>query len=187
MQPQTLTVDVSEYHPFRRFFARIFDCFIIAFAVLFCVMFPMRDFVFTVAEAQGPEGLQKLNMTLAIVLWVILLLYETILLSRWGTTLGKWMFGMKVYSTEASLHPGLRDSLCRTILVHVIGLGLGIPIVSEVLMIFWAITCKKLLPWEKISHTHLSYNPVKVWAIVLFCFFFLAMFPMLSWGVASLL
>jgi uncharacterized RDD family membrane protein YckC len=57
------------------------------------------------------------------------LFLESLLLSSWGTTPGKWLMGVKV-RTEAGEKLSFPAAAKRWLLVFVIGRGLGIPIVS---------------------------------------------------------
>lgn len=71
----------------------------------------------------------------SLVLYLIWLPAEAVLLSLFGTTPAKWMFGIKV------AHPGggllsFSESLNRSFLVFVQGVGLGIPFVALFTQLF---------------------------------------------------
>ena len=62
---------------------------------------------------------------------LLLLFIEPLFLHLWGTTPGKWVFGMRIYDPSRS-HIDYGDALARTASVITRGLGWGVPIVG-----FW--------------------------------------------------
>ena len=121
IEQSTTDVDQSRHflggrhHPWRRLFARMVDYYT---AVI--VSLPL---IFTTTKAvENP-------IVAYIVLYLVWLLAEALLLSLFGTTPAKWLFGIRVE------HPGgnllsFSEALNRSFLVFVQGLGFGIPFVS---------------------------------------------------------
>lgn len=103
-------------HPWKRYLARTTDLMLCN--VLWSVIWEL--------------GLKQAGFgTLASILdtimgLVLLLLLEPICLNRFGTTFGKWIFGISIYNQDGS-RLKWRDALTRTWLVIVRGMGLEIP------------------------------------------------------------
>ena len=133
IEQSTTDVDQSKHflggrhHPWRRLFARTVDTFT-AGPVLFLLLI----FAFSATMPVQAAGFAKAveNPIVAyIVLYLVWLLAEALLLSLFGTTPAKWLFGIRVE------HPGgnllsFSEALNRSFLVFVQGLGFGIPFVS---------------------------------------------------------
>ena len=116
IEPSTTDVDQSKHflggrhHPWRRLFARMVDI---------CTVGPV---LFLLLIVENP-------IVAYIVLHLVWLLAEALLLSLFGTTPAKWLFGIRVE------HPGgnllsFSEALNRSFLVFVQGLGFGIAFVS---------------------------------------------------------
>ena len=117
----------GEHHPWRRLFARTVD---ICTAGL--VLFMLLIFAFSATMPEQAAGFAKAieNPIIAsVVLYLIWLPAEALLLSLFGTTPAKWLFGIRV------AHPGgnllsFAAALNRSFLVFVQGVGFGIPFVA---------------------------------------------------------
>ena len=123
----------GEHHPWRRLFARTVD---ICTAGL--VLFMLLIFAFSATMPEQAAGFAKAieNPIIAsVVLYLIWLPAEALLLSLFGTTPAKWLFGIQV------AHPGgnllsLAAALNRSFLVFVQGVGFGIPFVALFTQLF---------------------------------------------------
>lgn len=138
-QHSTSSVDQSktflggQHHPWRRLFARTVDLGTAGFALFLLVIF-----AFGATMPQQAAGFAKAieNPIIAsVVLCLIWLPVETLLLSLFGATPAKWLFGIKVE------HPGgnllsFAEALKRSFLVFVQGLGGGIPLVALFTQLF---------------------------------------------------
>lgn len=138
-QQATSPVDQSkrflggQHHPWRRLFARTVD---ICTAGL--VLFFLLIFAFSVMMPEQAAGFVKAvanPIVASVVLYLIWLPAEAVLLSLFGTTPAKWLFGIKV------AHPGggllsFSESLNRSFLVFVQGVGFGIPFVALFTQLF---------------------------------------------------
>ena len=123
----------GQHHPWRRLFARTVD---ICTAGL--VLFMLLIFAFSATMPEQAAGFAKAieNPIIAsVVLYLIWLPAEALLLSLFGTTPAKWLFGIRVE------HPGgnllsFAAALNRSFLVFVQGVGFGIPFVALFTQLF---------------------------------------------------
>lgn len=134
VQKSTSPIDQSktflggQHHPWRRLSARTVDICTAGF-----VLFLLLIFAFSATMPEQAAGFAKAieNPIIAsVVLYLIWLPAEAALLSRFGTTPAKWLFGIRV------AHPGgdllnFSEALNRSFLVFVQGVGLGIPFVAH--------------------------------------------------------
>lgn len=130
-------------HPWRRFFARSLDMTLYTFAVNAVRLLVLHDF----SVGDRTLGANVLRWVLDLVLLFAL---EPLLLSKLGTTPGKWLFGLKVRTRDGNVL-SYSDALERTCGVYVYGLGWMIPIWE--LYRHWKSyqACKagEALPWEE--------------------------------------
>ena len=130
---QSKTFLDGRHHPWRRLFARTVD---ICTAGL--VLFMLLIFAFSATIPEQAAGFAKAidNPIIAsVVLYLIWLPAEALLLSLFGTTPAKWLFGIRV------AHPGgnllsFAAALNRSFLVFVQGVGFGIPFVALFTQLF---------------------------------------------------
>lgn len=107
--------------PWRRYFARQMDV-LVATALLWAVL----GLIFR-ANISNAGGF--LDWLLGLLAWVILIPLEGLLLSKWGTTPGKWIMGIRV-EHEDGRKLTFGEAAARTWQVLVKGIGFGIPIYS---------------------------------------------------------
>ena len=156
--------DVKTVHPWRRYFARMFDISlfsVIAMALLSFigyVLAPERTDEMLVLVAEGWTG--KL---LGGVAGVLLALPGIAILQSLVGTPGKWLFGIKVRSA-AGQRLGMANSFHREILVASKGMAFGIPIASAILMIvsYTRLTDHRETSWDKQLGTRVTYAPMSV-------------------------
>jgi uncharacterized RDD family membrane protein YckC len=130
---QSKTFLGGQHHPWRRFFARTVDICTAGFALFLLLIFA---FSATMPE-QATGFLTAIENPIAasVILYLIWLPAEALLLSLFGTTPAKWLFGIRV------VHPGEKhlsfiDALKRSLLVFVQGVGFGIPFVALFTQLF---------------------------------------------------
>lgn len=104
-------------HPWRRYFARSVDG--LAYSLLFFAGY------FLVLRGKPLTGNWSLAVRVAAEMGIMLLV-EPLLLSWFGTTLGKWMMGIRV-TADGERRLRLSDGIARTAAVLWYGEGLGIP------------------------------------------------------------
>lgn len=138
-QQSSSTVDQSkaflggQHHPWRRMFARTVD---ICTAGL--LLFLLLIFAFSAAMPEQAAGFAKAvenPIVAGIVLYLVWLPAEAVLLSLFGTTPAKWLFGIKVTHLEGRLL-SFSESLSRAFLVFVQGVGFGIPFIALFTQLF---------------------------------------------------
>lgn len=135
--------------PWRRYFARILD---ISFYTYFVVVF--QAFVLNTNMLSRSTFGNLLDTYLAILIMIIV---EPVLISKLGTTLGKWILGLSVTGVEGQPLSYL-DALSRTVTVFWRGLGLNIPIYNLVRLWRGYTDCEagETLDWECDSVIHLK-------------------------------
>jgi len=111
---------VWAHSPWQRWWARSFDFSIVE---VICALF--FSLVFRVSEQNTPGILMSLlSVTLS---WILVALLEPLLLSRWGTTPGKWLLGLELRD-EYGKKLTFRAALWRVGGVFSHGYGFNIPI-----------------------------------------------------------
>ncbi|MBR5474693.1 MAG: MerR family transcriptional regulator [Lachnospiraceae bacterium] len=124
IEKDRLTGDVKPWH---RYFARLLDLNVYGFLFL-CV----RTFFLKWYPTAGVTTMDSYALFLTgdiLLATVAVLLIEPVLLSRFKTTLGKWLFGIRVQREDGKCMT-YREALERTWLVWRKGMGLGIPLYS---------------------------------------------------------
>lgn len=124
---QSKTFLGGQHHPWRRLFARTVDICTAGFA-----LFLLLIFAFSATMPEQAAGFAKATenpIIASVVLYLIWLPAETLLLSLFGTTPAKWLFGIRVS------HPGgnllsFTEALNRSFLVFFQGAGFGVPFVA---------------------------------------------------------
>ena len=180
-----------EAHPFRRYFARMFDYFgfsVLIFALIFLV-FRVRSFHYIVcAELLG------------VLLWVSYYLWvpiEALWLTLIGTTPGKWLMGIQVRS-EYGGKLLYSAALYRSWRALSNGMGFNLPIISIICMVkgyenlkngiqpSWDDESELFYDWKKPANI-LKYIAANVLSLILlFWSFFDIMLPMNRGGELSL-
>lgn len=111
-------------YPWRRFFARGLDLFLATMLVefLFALLFNRSIQTWSGFGGQLVAGLLSLVVVVAV---------EPVLLHRWGTTPGKWVFRLRLVREDGATLDWA-DAFGRTLNVLLAGCGLTIPLVSFV-------------------------------------------------------
>ena len=128
-------------YPWRRFFARWLDLFL--YGVLWSA-FGMLVLRF------NPPGGVFFSLLGSYLNYGTMLVVEPLLLSTWGYTPGKWIFGLQVKDIRGG-KPTWTDALARTWLVFAKGEGFGIPIYNlyRYYKSYRACVDCETLPWEE--------------------------------------
>ena len=153
----------GEYHPWRRFFARMVDVSTLGLALLFILAFIVG--ILFPEHAIGFSKAMENKIISGFLLFLLWLPLEAILLSSTGTTLGKWIFGIRVLSLDGNklLFSG---ALKRTSLVWIQGIGFGIPFVAIFTQLFGyrRLTRTGTTLWDSSVNsavTHKEWGPVR--------------------------
>lgn len=130
------------YRPWRRYFARMFDASIYAL-----IWYLFLAYVCNVNISDQSLMLELLGY---VVTAVMMFFIESILLNRYGTTFGKWIFGLRVEKAD-DIHLLYSEGLRRTWSVIARGLGYNIPIYSLVRLYKSYKLCKaeEIQPWDE--------------------------------------
>lgn len=116
--PELSNAEDQSARPWIRYWARIFDLFIIG-------LVPAGLYLLSAPEVA--EGASDLLLTIiSINLWILV---ESVLLSTWGTTPGKFLFKIKLGKSDGK-PISIGDAFYRSWRVAWRGLALGIPLVS---------------------------------------------------------
>ena len=131
------------FHPWRRYFARMLD-----FSVYSAVWFVILALGFHV-NVPAMAGRMSLFNTLAAGL--LMLFLEPLLLQLFGTTPGKWIFGLHL-EDEDGCRPVYSDGFDRTLTAIGLGLGYFIPVYNMVRLWKSYKICseKEKLPWDDV-------------------------------------
>ena len=129
------------FYPWRRFFARTFDSSIYqlvwSFIMAFCLHINLLN---------RNSILEYLDVLVGL---LIMLFLEPLLLRLFGTTLGKFIFGLHFENKNGS-YPSYKEGFVRTWKIIGWGFGYGIPIVHLVMLWKSYQRCKEreVQPWE---------------------------------------
>ena len=105
--------------PWRRFFARMLDLYI--YRVIWLLFLAMIMNIQVISRQTG-ETLIDTYVSLLLMLGL-----EPLLLSKFGTTLGKWIFGIRIYNNDGG-KLSYQDAFIRTRRALWRGMGTGLPI-----------------------------------------------------------
>lgn len=107
----------KEVHPWRRYIARMLDYSLFNAAVSFVLFFLLR-------LRPIPDGI--LETLLSWGLWFVWMPIEALEIHLFGTTLGKWIMGIRMESYNGGRIP-YSTALSRVWMVYSVGMGWGIP------------------------------------------------------------
>ena len=138
-------------HPWKRYFARCVDLSIMEILVLFIAAVllrirPINDFIYTV-------------ISLSIVIYLLWIPIEGLMLHYWGTTPGKWIFGIRLESANGGRLP-ISVAIGRAWDVLRYGYGYCIPF-----YIYWRLyksyrqySDDCFLPWDRKWDTEIQFD-----------------------------
>lgn len=166
--------------PWRRYFARMFDTVILGAMIWFVLGFVLAAFSTRLYEAFfSTHGLAKSALLSTMMTFFLMVPLEAVMVGLSGTTVGKWVFGVRI--TRPNGHAiGVLRAARREAAVLVRGVALGIPLFSLITMIVgyqtltdagsaswdngdWVVTCRE----PGTAQTLLSIAGVTAWLIAL--------------------
>lgn len=133
-------------HPWRRYLARLLDHSL-------CGLLLDAVFVFTIRFSFGEGGLVALVQNY--LAWGVQFLLEPLLLATWGTTPGKWIFGLKVRNADGG-ELTWSQAAARLAILFRYGDGWGIPFYQfyRNYKSYRACDDGEVLPWDEgLSYT----------------------------------
>ncbi|MCK5236678.1 MAG: RDD family protein [Deltaproteobacteria bacterium] len=120
-------IDYPLYHPWRRFFARTAD--MLWFLPLLGITITIILAIFSIDSVEIFDMFADTKVLAAIVCYVAWIPLEALFLASWGTTPGKWLFGISVKKST-----GVRllylAALKRSLLVGIRGYAFEMPLIS---------------------------------------------------------
>jgi len=139
-------------HPWRRFGARTLDYFALGILVQFILIVVLRI-------RPIPGNSRMISILLQMAVGAIFIPIEALLLHLWGTTPGKLVFGIRIERIEGG-RLSFSDALERAKMVFLSGVGLRIPIVSEVVMFlrYCTLTGRSFWRWAKYDSVSPPYD-----------------------------
>ena len=146
-------------HPWRRFFARMFDVSMYTF--IWDVFIGLLRHKSILSDSLG------FRIVEGIVSLILILLVEPVLLNRFKTTVGKAIFGIRIETEDGKGLP-YKVALERTKGVIISGLGLNIPFYNLYRLYKSVKACEErsLLPWEE--EENYRFMDTKKWRIALY-------------------
>lgn len=154
---------IATPHPWVRFFAKIFDVYL------------GITFIGFVLALAAPTIAYKLGRTAyigGIVGYIMWLFIESLLISKKGTTPGKWILNTKIVDINGNLL-SYKTALKRCFLVFVKGLGFGIPIINMIVASYWYAQIKDthLTSWDIECQSRVITGKIEWWRFALLVFF----------------
>jgi len=116
----------EQVRPWVRYWARMFD--MLLFSLIIGVLFAL---ILIITGIDLSYILEFPDFLFGIFIMFLNLFFEPLLLSTWGTTLGKFLLKVKVRNRDGS-KLSYKDGFIRTATLWFRGLGLSIPFVSLV-------------------------------------------------------
>ncbi len=115
-----MTEEVPQVRPWVRYWARLFDVYLFSLIVGF-----VPPLFGVIPNPESPE-VEVLYGMIILFAWVLV---ESLLLSVWGSTPGKWL--LRITLTDLSgAKPKFQTAFERSLSVWLRGLGLGLPFVA---------------------------------------------------------
>jgi uncharacterized RDD family membrane protein YckC len=158
--------------PGRRFGARLVDTIIYLTVASVIVGIVLPDLA-----TRMPTDPAKMNPFINVPVTLALALIDGLVFHLWGTTPGKALFGIRV-TTEEGGRLSMSQSFARALQVWVLGLGLGIPLLSLLvpLVSFFHLRGGNPTFWDKAMRLRVEYGeitPLNAMAIAGFLLLFL--------------
>jgi hypothetical protein len=166
MQPSASIDSIGQIRPWIRLFARTIDILIFGFLLSLV----LAIFV--------PEFLSLGDTLISFLILLVFVFVEPIMLSYWGTTIGKKIFSIKLTKIDKS-KISYEEALYRCLNVWVKGLGLGIPLVGLFTQIaaYNRLKNKGVTSWDE-NKFLFCHEKIQTWKIAC-CASFLILFMLL--------
>ena len=156
-------IQQNQPQPWVRYFARAFDITLFSIVVYFIIrLFYHGQIIYSRAYIYIPITF----------IWVYV---EGLIISRYGTTLGKWLLNTKI-TTSVGGKPDLTTATNRSLLVWLKGLGLGLPLVTIITKLYQLNRISKITKasWDQklnLEVVHTNIPKARAWLFV-FLFIF---------------
>jgi hypothetical protein len=175
-QEKNAIIRPDQIRPWLRFWARHFDYifFVIIVSIILYLINPR------LATKLFSKDNEKLLTLFLIFLWTFI---EAVLISKWGTTIGKWLLSISVRNQQ-DIKLDYNRAFGRAIKVYWRGMGIGFPIAYLITQIiaYNKLTKNGITTWDSddsliVNHEKLS--PMKILIMILIYSLFLFL---IIWG-----
>ncbi len=172
----TITKNTGNKYAWALFFARYTDRQFFRFILAFLIN------LFTHSKI---HFLNPIDFVITLFIWLFV---EAALLASWGTTPGKWLFGIKVRDQKGNLLL-FNKALQRSFLVWLKGMALGLPIIKLITNVIAYGKLMKLgkTTWDESCQTNILHQKLGLLRITLIGFLVLIFLLILVIGVIALI
>jgi len=152
-----------QVRPWVRYWARLID------VIIFGLVLGIFIGIFY------PSALEMSENSLGIVMLLMYVFIEPAMLASWGTTPGKAILKIRVRNSKGA-NLSYTEALTRSFKVYILGLGLGLPIVSLItnIVAYVRLTKEGITSWDEQGNFKVTHQIIGVWPII--CIFFLFIF-----------
>lgn len=164
-------VDVSStshslgtFHPWRRYFARGLDLF--STSILLTPFLKVLD-PSSETSMVGDSSTSTLSTWYTASLWGTVL-FNSLWISRFGTTPGKWVLGIRVLNQERQ--PLLfKHAFSREVIIVLLGFGGGFLFLSPLFIggTLWFMKVQRATPWDRFALASSEFEPISFWRVLL--------------------
>lgn len=169
--PADATGYAEGIHQWRRYFARMLDNMVNAFTFILLVIF-LLAFTWPSAFVAFTEWLGSIHRLFDLLLSIFIgTVINAVLLALTGSTLGKWIFGIRVREADGA-RLGFARAIQRELRVWMRGLGFGIPIVSlfTVMRAYNQLDNFQQTTWDRDMQLVITHRPAGIGQYVLWTF-----------------
>ena len=169
--PTQATASVAQIRPWVRYWARMFDLYLISIVsgIIISILYP------DALSEQNSDQFDRLFGFTVFLVWVFI---ESLFLSTPGTTPGKWLFKIRLIPPSGKT-PDYSTAFSRSFKVWWCGLGIGFPLISLMTLIvsYNKLTKNGITSWDRdngFTVAHERIGPLRViFAIAFFVSFLL--------------
>lgn len=153
--------------PWRRYLARTFDYSILGIILGYILAFVPLEIIRAIYSVEY----------IIVIIPFINIFVEAFLISKTGTTIGKWIFSISIKSDSGHLL-SFTQSFYRSCLVWIIGLGFGIQLVQTFTQIyaFFDLYGEGKSKWDRMVKSEIIYGEIEIGKVLTAIFFFVVIF-----------
>jgi hypothetical protein len=147
-----------QLHPWLRFWARSIDYTILGIIISYIWCF------LPIEVSRKLYSIERI-MYLTPFIWIFI---ESVLISKTGTTIGKWIFNIQIKGDKGKLLT-CKQSIYRSSLVWLVGLGFGIRYVEVVTRVYAYIKLENegKSVWDKKANSEIIYGQIGIWRVLI--------------------
>ena len=157
----------SQVYPWRRYWARLFD---ITFIM------PIYIFIIALFSPGLSYGITRMDSFVGGILLLLfyLIFFEPMMLSSFGTTPGKALLGIKIRALSGK-KISYTTAMRRGFLVWLSGMGMGIPFIALLTMIFAYRRLKRngITNWDEKCGINVIHDQLSIFRVILFITIFI--------------